>query len=216
MLQTTPGFIVDGNVVRNVFSGGPAERAGLKKGDVIRAINNLPTASDSSLLVKYLAAVPDGSAVFLTWVNKNQEIVRANIETVEIDRFQDITYAYLNILKLEDAAVSLVASVDEILREEASGKLRSDAEQQELINKLVQSRQTLKNGTGNLEGDIVSILARQRAAEEEVRMALHNTCSSQTTVSGQQILDVLRSATATQSTVFVLICCKRNFCFQDM
>ena len=49
LLQTTPGFFVDGNVVRNVFSKGPADRAGLRKGDVIHAINNLQTASSMHL-----------------------------------------------------------------------------------------------------------------------------------------------------------------------
>lgn len=168
---------MDGNVVRNVFSGGPAERAGLKKGDVIQAVNNLPTASDSTLLAKYLAAVHDGSAVFLTWLNKDQEIVRATVEMVEVDRFQDITHAYVNILYLEDAAGDVVAGVDGLLREEASGVSRSPAEQQEAMDRLLLSRKTLKHGTAKLEDDIVAMLARQRAAEEEVSAAHRDSVS---------------------------------------
>jgi hypothetical protein len=115
LLQTTPGFIVDGNVVLNVFSEGPADRAGLRKGDVIQAINNVPTASDASLLVKYLAAVPEGSTVFLTWLNKDEEIVRA-VELVDSTRFRDVMQAYLKLLQLEHASAALVRSVDSVLR----------------------------------------------------------------------------------------------------
>ncbi len=168
-LQTTPGFIVDGNVVRNVFSGGPADRAGLRKGDVIQAINNLPTASDSSLLVKYLAAVPEGSTVFLTWVNKDEEVVRATVELVDSNRFSDVMQAYLKLLQLEDASTALVQSVDSVLRDEGSDALKSEMQMQEIVGTLGMSHTRLKDLTSNLEGDVAAILSRQRAAEEEVK-----------------------------------------------
>eukprot|EP00291_Cryptomonas_curvata_P023266 CAMPEP_0172160516 /NCGR_PEP_ID=MMETSP1050-20130122/5597_1 /TAXON_ID=233186 /ORGANISM="Cryptomonas curvata, Strain CCAP979/52" /LENGTH=431 /DNA_ID=CAMNT_0012830279 /DNA_START=105 /DNA_END=1400 /DNA_ORIENTATION=- len=166
--KTTPGFIVDGNVVRNVFSGGPAERAGLRKGDVIQAINNLPTASDSSLLVKFLAAVPEGSTVFLTWLNKDEEVVRATVELVDSNRFRDVMQAYLKLLQLEDASAALVQSVDSVLRDEGSNALKSEVEMQDIVGKLGKSRTHVKDLTANLEGDVAAILSRQRAAEEEL------------------------------------------------
>ena len=167
--QTSPGFIFDGNVVRNVFAGGPADRAGLKKGDVIQAINNLPTAADSCLLAKHLAAVPDGSAVFLTWTNQHEQITKASVELVDAERFQDIAHAYLKMLQLEGAAAALVESVDAVLHAEAAGAESSEEAKRAVIEKLVAARTRVRDGTASLETDIAAMLSRQRAAEEEVR-----------------------------------------------
>ncbi len=170
-------------MIRNVFSGGPAERAGLRTGDVIQAINNLPTGSDSSLLVKYLAAVPEGSTVFLTWINKDEEVVKASVELVHSNRFRDVMEAYLKLLQLEDASAALLQSVDSVLRDEGSDALKSEVEMRDIVGKLQSSRSRVKEMTANVQTDVAAILARQRAAEEEVKLAhtfLRPSCSAVT------------------------------------
>jgi len=58
----------EGLLVVDVASGGPAERAGLRRGDVIREIDRQPVR-DAPALQRALAAVPTGRSVLL-WVHR--------------------------------------------------------------------------------------------------------------------------------------------------
>jgi S1-C subfamily serine protease len=54
-----------GAIVTSVSSGGPAERAGLQRGDVITAINKQPV-NDNNSLRNLVASMPPGSTVEVT------------------------------------------------------------------------------------------------------------------------------------------------------
>jgi Do/DeqQ family serine protease len=58
----------DGLLVTDVAGGGPAERAGLRRGDVIREVDRQPVF-DAAALQRTLAAVPVGRSV-LMWVHR--------------------------------------------------------------------------------------------------------------------------------------------------
>ena len=59
----------DGLLVLDVASGGPADRAGLKRGDVIREVDRQPV-HDAPALQRALSAVPAGRSV-LVWVHRS-------------------------------------------------------------------------------------------------------------------------------------------------
>ena len=59
----------DGLLVVDVATGGPADRAGLKRGDVIREVDRQPV-HDAPALQRALAAVPAGRSVLL-WVHRS-------------------------------------------------------------------------------------------------------------------------------------------------
>jgi serine protease Do len=51
-----------GAIVTSVANGGPAEKAGLKRGDVITAVNKQPVI-DNNILRNLVACMPPGSNV---------------------------------------------------------------------------------------------------------------------------------------------------------
>jgi len=59
----------EGLLVVDVAGGGPAERAGVRRGDVIREIDRQPVR-DAPALQRALAAVPAGRSVLL-WVHRS-------------------------------------------------------------------------------------------------------------------------------------------------
>jgi Do/DeqQ family serine protease len=59
----------EGLLVVDVASGGPADRAGLRRGDVIREVGRQPV-HDAPALSRALAAVPSGRSVLL-WVHRS-------------------------------------------------------------------------------------------------------------------------------------------------
>ena len=61
-----------GAIVTSVQAGGPAERAGVKRGDVITAVNNQPIA-DSNSLRNTVAAMAPGSKATLTVVRNGRD-----------------------------------------------------------------------------------------------------------------------------------------------
>ncbi len=68
-----------GVVVYNVQSGGAAEKAGLKKGDVITAFNGT-AVSDSNAFRNLIASTPPGTAVTLTVLrNGGEQQIRATL-----------------------------------------------------------------------------------------------------------------------------------------
>jgi len=58
----------EGLLVVDVAGGGPADRAGLRRGDVIREVNRQPV-DDASSLQRALAGVPAGRSVLL-WIHR--------------------------------------------------------------------------------------------------------------------------------------------------
>src|SRR6266540_3241006 len=61
-----------GAIVNSVQAGGPAERAGIKRGDVITAVNNQPVA-DSNSLRNVVARTSPGTDLTLTVVREGRE-----------------------------------------------------------------------------------------------------------------------------------------------
>jgi serine protease Do len=69
-----------GVVIENIEPGSPAEKAGLKGGDVITSVNGLPVKSGNDL-VNPIATAPLGSKVKLTYIRDRQQ--RETTATVE-------------------------------------------------------------------------------------------------------------------------------------
>jgi serine protease DegS len=68
--------ISEGAVVRSVQSGGPAEKAGLKTGDILLAIQDNPIRSAQEALVRIVRAVPGQEVVLKIWrAGKEQDMV---------------------------------------------------------------------------------------------------------------------------------------------
>lgn len=67
-----PGIPTSGAFVGRVRSGSAAERAGLRKGDVIVALGGRPVG-DASDVRRLLPQMPKGRDVSLTYVRKGQE-----------------------------------------------------------------------------------------------------------------------------------------------
>src|SRR4026207_613437 len=61
-----------GAIVTSVANGGPAERAGLKRGDVILAVNKQPVADNNSLR-NLVASLPPGSNVEVTALRNGRD-----------------------------------------------------------------------------------------------------------------------------------------------
>jgi len=61
-----------GAIVTSVAAGGPAERAGIKRGDVITAINNQPVADNNSLRNQVASLGPNSNAT-VTFVRNGRE-----------------------------------------------------------------------------------------------------------------------------------------------
>jgi serine protease Do len=61
-----------GAIVTSVANGGPAEKAGLKRGDVIMAVNKQPVADNNSLR-NLVASMPPGSNVEVTAVRNGRD-----------------------------------------------------------------------------------------------------------------------------------------------
>lgn len=61
-----------GAIVTSVNTGGPADRAGIKRGDVITAVNNQPIIDNNSLR-NTVAAMPPGSNVTLTVLRNGRD-----------------------------------------------------------------------------------------------------------------------------------------------
>ena len=68
-----------GALVNSVVPGGPAERAGVRAGDVITAVNGT-AIQDPNALRNSIARTPPGSEVTLTvWRNGREEQVRVRL-----------------------------------------------------------------------------------------------------------------------------------------
>lgn len=61
-----------GAIITSVSPGGPAERAGIQRGDVVTAINN-QTVTDHNSLRNHVAALPPGSTANVTVVRNGRE-----------------------------------------------------------------------------------------------------------------------------------------------
>jgi putative serine protease PepD len=71
--QVAPATGPDGTGIAAVTSGGPADRAGLRAGDVIQAVGGTPTP-DPSALAAVLAGARPGDKVTLTVARGGQEL----------------------------------------------------------------------------------------------------------------------------------------------
>jgi serine protease Do len=74
--ELAQGFGLDkpgGVVINNLYDGGPAEKAGLKVGDIVTAINDRPVEDPGALRFR-LATLPIGSTATLTVLRKGQTL----------------------------------------------------------------------------------------------------------------------------------------------
>jgi serine protease Do len=63
---------VRGALIESVIEGSPAERAGLKRGDVVTAFNGQPVV-DTNSLRNAVAGTPPGTEVTLTMMREGRE-----------------------------------------------------------------------------------------------------------------------------------------------
>jgi serine protease Do len=74
-----------GALVNSVVSGGPADRAGVKSGDVITAVNGT-VVQDPNALRNAIARTPPGTEVTLTvWRNRREEQLRVTLGELNIN-----------------------------------------------------------------------------------------------------------------------------------
>ncbi len=74
-----------GAFVNSVVSGGPAERAGVRAGDVITGVNGTPI-QDPNALRNTIARTPPGTDVTLTvWRNRREEQVRVRLGELSVN-----------------------------------------------------------------------------------------------------------------------------------
>ena len=77
-----------GALVNSVSPGSPAERAGLRQGDVITAFNGAPVI-DTNALRNTVAGTPPGSEITLTVIREGREQqLRARLDELNADRRQ--------------------------------------------------------------------------------------------------------------------------------
>jgi serine protease Do len=72
-----------GALVNDPQEGGPAAKAGIKKGDVITAINGVPVESPKDLAKKVAAIEPGTKTEFSIWRDGKAETISIGIETLK-------------------------------------------------------------------------------------------------------------------------------------
>ena len=70
---------IEGVLIRNVLSGGPADRAGLQQGDVILAIDEKEVKDSDELLEQLRLIGPDKRVQITVWRDKNSTKVTVTL-----------------------------------------------------------------------------------------------------------------------------------------
>src|SRR5215213_10012536 len=73
-----------GALINSVVSGSPADRAGLRAGDVITAVNGTPIGDPNSLRNAIASTAPGTEVTLTVWRDRRQEQVRATLRELRI------------------------------------------------------------------------------------------------------------------------------------
>ena len=167
--KTTFGFFLEGNVVRSVIPGSPADNVGLKKGDIMQAIDNFAPAAAPNQIGKYLGAVPDkaGASIFLTWRNVGGQIKRAQVERVDRSRFFHATELELKTADMQRASKVLLERAERLVDMSTHGSMDPQTTE-DTLRQINLCLNRIFEDCHSMADNVVAILARQQTAEEEV------------------------------------------------
>ena len=112
----------------NTLKGQPAEKAGLRRGDIVLQVDDTPIENMSLYEAVALIRGPAGTPVRLTILREGEEpfeveIVRARMDTVVVEsEMRDDGIAYVSLFDFStDATVKLGEAIDELLAQDPKG-----------------------------------------------------------------------------------------------
>ena len=66
---------IQGVLISEVIRGGPAEKSGVRSGDILTMVDNKQLQSDSSSMLETIASLPPGKVVMLKLLRNQREVV---------------------------------------------------------------------------------------------------------------------------------------------